>query len=331
MNETNQTPDLEEVVQETMSTQPAAETPSEPIPSMAEFETEINSSFQKLKEGDIVKGTVIGISDTEVTVDLNYFTEGIIKLEELSNDPRFSIKADIAVGEEVSATVIGENKEGNLLLSRKKADDVLAWDTLKKMLAEKEIVTVKVAEAVKAGVVTYLNGIRAFIPASKLALEYVEDLNSYVGKELDVILITVEPENKKLVLSAKDVAKDRQAAAKKDKVNQLQIGMVATGTVEKIMPFGAFVNIGNGMSGLVHISQISTKRIKTPNEVLKEGDTVTVKLIGIKEGKLSLSIKAAADNQDSSAEDPSLPREYSSGGEATTGLGALLKNIHLEQ
>lgn len=340
MNETNQNQTLEEENQgpQTTADQDAAsnslppQTTHESIPSMAEFESEINRSFKKLKEGDIVKGTVIGISDTQVTLDLNYFSEGIIKLEELSNDPRFSIKADIAMGEEISATVIGEDNEGNLLLSRKKADDILAWDALREMMNTRSIATIKVAEAVKAGVVTYLNGIRAFIPASKLALEYVEDLNSYVGKELEVLVVTVEPEKKKLVLSAKDVLRDRAEEEKKNRISQMQIGLITTGTVEKIMPFGAFVNIGNGVSGLVHISQICGKRIKSPNEVIKEGDTVTVKIIGLKDGKLSFSMKEAKEQQEKVVEDISkVPTEYKSGGNATTGLGALLKNIKLDQ
>lgn len=215
MNESNQKPDLEEV-----------NIVSESIPSMAEFESEINRSFKKLKEGDIVKGTVIGISDTEVTIDLDYFAEGIIKLEELSNDPRFSIKADITIGEEISATVIGEDKDGNILLSRKKADDILAWDTLKEMMDSRKVVSIKVSEAVKAGVVTYLNGIRAFIPASKLALDYVEDLNSFVGKEIDVIVVTVEPEKKKLVLSARDVLRDKAEEEKKTKQKSVKCRLV---------------------------------------------------------------------------------------------------------
>ncbi len=321
MNESNQKPDLEEV-----------NIVSESIPSMAEFESEINRSFKKLKEGDIVKGTVIGISDTEVTIDLDYFAEGIIKLEELSNDPRFSIKADITIGEEISATVIGEDKDGNILLSRKKADDILAWDTLKEMMDSRKVVSIKVSEAVKAGVVTYLNGIRAFIPASKLALDYVEDLNSFVGKEIDVIVVTIEPEKKKLVLSARDVLRDKAEEEKKTKISQMQVGLITTGTVEKIMPFGAFVNIGNGVSGLVHISQICGKRIKSPNEVIKEGDNVTVKIIGVKDGKISLSMKEAKEQQEKVVEDISeIPTEYKSGGNATTGLGALLKNIKLDQ
>ncbi len=318
----------EELKQTTDAPQVETATKEEKIPSMAEFESQIDHSFRKLKPGDIVTGTVIGISDTEVTVDLNSYTEGIIKLEELSNDPRFSIKADIQIGEEISAIVLKENREGNILLSRRQADDILAWDTLKKMMEEHTPVTVKVAQVVNAGVVTYLQGIRAFIPASKLALTYVEDLSTFVGKELVVQVITVDKEKKKLVLSAKDLLLAQAVAEKNNRASQLAIGSILSGKVEKIMPFGAFVDLGDGLSGLVHISQISDKRIKTPGEVLKVGDEVKVRVRDVKDGKISLSMKNLS-AKDEAVETPTGPREFSSGGELMRFLKKELKNIKL--
>ncbi len=301
----------------------------EMIPSMAEFEDELNRSFHKYVPGDIVTGTVIGISDSEVTIDLGSYAEGIIKIDELSNDPRFSIKADVSIGETISATVLREDREGNFLLSRKQADDILAWDTLKEMMNERRTAVVKVSQAVNGGVVTYLQGIRAFIPASKLDVTYVEDVESYVGKELTVTVITVDEEEKKLVLSAKDVALERALAEKNNRASRLPIGTVTIGTVEKIMPFGAFVNLGNDLSGLVHISQICEKRIKSPNEVIKAGEEVKVKILDVKDGKISLSIKAAEEKDEVAEEIEEVPMEYSSGEEAATSLGALLKGLKL--
>ncbi len=321
---------MSEEIKEPVTTPAEETTATETTPSMDDFKDEISQSFRKLESGDIVKGTVIGVSDTEVTVDLGCYAEGIIKLEELSNDPRFSIKADIKVGEEISAKVLREDKEGNILLSRKQADDVLAWDTLKQMMADHTIATVKVAQEVKSGVVTYLNGIRAFIPASKLAAGYVEDLSTFVGKEIEVQVITADQENKKLVLSAKDVALEKAREEKKSRIANLPIGTVVTGKVEKIMQFGVFVDIGDGLSGLVHISQMSTKRIKTPDEVVKVGDEVKVKIRDVKDGKISLSMRAVEEkDKPQEAVESSGPREYSSGGEAATSLGSLLKNIKL--
>lgn len=302
------------------------------IPSMDEFQDEIAKSFRKLNPGDIVTGTVIGISDSEVTVDLGSYAEGIIKLEELSNDPRFSIKADVQIGEEISATVLREDREGNILLSRKQADDVLAWDVLKDMMNERKIVTVKINEAVKGGVVTYLNGIRAFIPASKLDVNFVEDLSGYVGKEMQVQVITVDEEDKKLVLSAKDIALEKAIAEKNRRASKLAVGSVVTGTVEKLMPFGAFVNLGEDLSGLVHISQICEKRIKSVSEVLHVGDEVQAKILDVKDGKISLSIKAAVEKEPEEVEEiaEEEPTEYSDGEEATTSLASLLKGFKFD-
>lgn len=302
----------------------------EVIPSMDEFKEQINNSFKKIKEGDILKGTVIGISESEVTLDLGYYTEGIIKLDELSNNPSFSIKTDVIMGEELSATVIREDDgEGHILLSRKRADDILAWEHLKEALDTKRVVTVKISQSVNKGVVTYLYGIRAFIPASQLSLSYVEDLDTYVGKELEAIVITASESDNKLVLSAKEVEKGKAMIDKKNKINHLQRGIVTKGIVEKIEPYGAFVNIGEGLTGLVHISQICDRRIKSPNEVIKEGEEVTVKILDIKDGKISLSMKEVEDKEEIVAEADLAPASFSTGEEATTGLAALLKNIKL--
>ena len=298
------------------------------IPSMDDFKDEIARSFKRIQEGDILKGTVIGISEAEVILDLGYYTEGIIKLEELSNDPSFSIKADVMLGEEILATVLREDDgHGHILLSRKRADDILAWDQLKEAMKTRKIFRIKIAQTVNAGVVAYLLGVRAFIPASQLALTYVEDLEAYVGKELDVIVTTASAEDMKLVLSAKEVARDRDRQDKTSKISRLQTGIVTTGIVEKIAPYGAFVNIGEGLTGLVHISQICDKRIKSPNEVIKEGETVTVKILEFKDSKISLSMKAVEEKEDILEEVEEAPSTYSSGEEATTGLSALLKNF----
>jgi small subunit ribosomal protein S1 len=309
-----------------------AETTTEPeiIPSMDDFKEEIARSFKKIKEGDIMKGTVIGISETEVTLDLGYYTEGIIKLEELSNNPAFSIKADVTMGEEISAMVLQEDDgRGNILLSKKRADDVLAWEDLKEAMNSRKIVRVKIAQAVNGGVVTYLYGVRAFIPASQLSLTYVDNLDSWVGKEIDTIVITASEDNNKLVLSGKEVERDREHIEKTNKISKLQVGIVTTGTVEKIAPYGAFVTIGDGLTGLVHISQICGKRIKSPSEVIKEGETVTVKILEVKDGKISLSMKAVEEKEEVVEDVEEAPSTYSTGGDATTGLGALLKNIKL--
>jgi small subunit ribosomal protein S1 len=323
-------PDFSEETENTTLTAETTEQEKELIPSMKDFEDQIKQSMHKITEGELVKGTVIGISDTEVTVDLGYYAEGIIRIEDLSNDPRFSIKADVIIGQEITATIIREDDgHGNILLSKKEADNVLSWETLKTHKENRTVVTVKIAQAVNGGVVTYLEGIRAFIPASQLSINYVEDLNSWLNKEINVIVITVEEDTNKLVLSGKEVERDKALDDKNSKISRLQTGLITKGTVEKIAPYGAFVNIGEGLSGLVHISQICGKRIKTPSEVIKEGQEVTVKILEVKDGKISLSMKAVEEKSDVLDDVDEVPFEFSSGGDAATGLAGLLSKIKL--
>ena len=299
--------------------------------TMKDFEQELNRSFKKLFPGDIVTGTVIGISDTEVTLDLNYFAEGIIPLTELSNDPRFSIKADVQLGETISAVVTHENKEGALMLSKKRADDLLSWGKLKELQESSAIVTVKIAEAFPAGAITYLEGIRAFIPASKLAMTFVDDPTTFIGQTVQAAIITVNEADKKLVLSVKDVLREQEKQERNSRIARLVVGTVVSGTVEQIMPYGAFVSIGNDLSGLLHISQICAKRIKSPNEVIKVGDTVNVKIIDVKDGKVSLSMKAVEEDAEVSEEvEEAAPESYVlEDKSASTTMASLFANIKL--
>lgn len=297
--------------------------------NMNDFENEINASFRTVKEGDLVKGLIIGVSEQGLTVDLNMYTEGFIPASEVSNNPHVSLRS-FTTGEEITALVLDtDNENGYFTLSLKQATNVLAWEHLIELKDSRSIVAVKVQSCVNGGVVAYLNDIRGFIPASMLALNYVENLESYVGKELSVIVTTADQKNNKLILSAKEVERERTEQEKKTKISSLQKGLVTKGTVEKIMPYGAFVSIGDGISGLVHISQICGKHIKSPNEVIKLGDEVSVKITDVKDGKISLSIKAVTEEQvQEIIEDiADVPLTYSDGGEATTGLGDLLKNL----
>lgn len=304
---------------------------SEERETMETYAAELEQSLTKIKEGDMLSGTVAGVSDTEVTVDLGIYSDGIIKLEELSNDPKFSIKTDIAVGEPVKALVLTEDDgEGHILLSKKKADDILAWDGLKEMMDNGTVIDVKIGGVVNGGVVTYLNGVRGFIPASQLALGYVEDLNTFLNKTVSAKIITVDTDKKRLVLSVKEVEKDKAAKEKQEKMARIQVGDVMEGKVETITGYGAFIDLGDGISGLVHISQISQKRIQSVNEVLKQGDTVKVKVIAIKEGKLSLSMKALLDAEEVTPKAAEDTFKYKEDGKATTGLGSLLAGLKLD-
>lgn len=296
--------------------------------TMADFEKEIEASFQKLEEGDIVTGTVIAIDEEEITLDLKSYTEGIIKVTDYSREPGFMVKEEVHLGDEVSATVIGRDKKrGSLLLSKVEANDVLAWDTLRKLKEDQTVLNVTVKGIVNAGVIAYVEGIRGFIPASKLSLQYVEDLEEYLNKEIQVQVFDVVEEDKRLILSARELLKEKAEEERKAKVSNVEVGLVTEGVVESLQPYGAFVNLGNGLSGLVHISQICEKRIKHPSSVLTVGETVKVKVTAIKDGKLSLSMKAL---QDVTAEEiVEEVFELPEAEEATTTLGSLFANIKL--
>ena len=301
-----------------------------PVETMKDYSKELEASFRTIKEGDVLTGSVIHVDETGVTLDLAYYAPGVIKAADLSKDPAFSVMTDIHVGDKLQGVVVKKDDgAGNILLSCVEASEVLGWDKLKTYLDEKTILTVKVSEVVNKGVVAYVEGIRGFIPASHLSLTYVEDLNSFVGKNMDVRVITVEKGKKKLVLSARDVLKEREAEALNHRIAMMVPGTVMEGKVESLMPYGVFVDLGDGLSGLVHISQMSQKRIKSPSEVVAAGDTVKVKILNTNNNKISLSMKAVEEEAKPEPVDAKLTAQYSSGRSVGTSLGDLLKGLKL--
>lgn len=291
---------------------------------------ELEASFRTIQEGDVIKGTVIGVNEEEVTLDLKYYTQGIIKATDMSNDPAFSVMTDVHEGDVIEASVVKmDDGQGNILLSRKEANEVLAWDVLTGYLEEKKAVTVKVNEVVNAGVVAYLEGIRGFIPASHLALSYVENLDEYKGKMLEVRVITVDQEKEKLVMSAREILREKEKEAHDHKVAMIVPGTVMEGTVESLQPYGAFVDLKDGLSGLVHISQISQRRIKKPSEVLKVGDKVKVKILNTNDGKISLSMKALEEMQVDEVEKVDV-KQYGNSESLGTSLGDLFAKLNIK-
>lgn len=305
------------------------ETNTQEQETMADYEEQINASFKRFREGDRVTGTVVSVEEDEVLLDLNTFSQGVIPAGEYSDDPAFHAMDEIRTGDTLSAIVLdSDDGQGRVLLSLKEARQDEAWQKVEKALENRTIFSVKVLTSVNAGVVAFLEGIRGFIPASQLALKYVEDVDQFVGETLDVVVITADPEKNKLVLSAKEVAKERAAKEHEKKLNALQKGFVTEGVIERIEPYGCFVNIGNNLSGLVHISQICNKFLKSPNEVVKLGQTVKVKVLDVNEGKIRLSMKEAEDIAPEVQEEEESIEYHDE--EATTSLAGLLSGIHLE-
>ncbi|MCM1086666.1 MAG: S1 RNA-binding domain-containing protein [Muribaculaceae bacterium] len=298
--------------------------------TMADYSRELEASFRTIHEGDIMSGTVIDVAEDGVILDLGYYTSGIIKTADISKDPAFSIMADVHVGDTIEAMVVRKDDgEGNIQLSCVGAVDVLGWDRLQEYLNEKKVIKAKVSEVVNKGVVVYVEGIRGFIPASQLALEYVGDLDSFMGKTLELYVITVDKDKQRLVLSAKELLKEKEADRINHKISMIVPGSILEGRVESLMPYGAFVDLGDGLSGLVHISQISMKRIRKPSEVLKVGDSVKVKVLNTNDNKISLSIKAVEDFREVDDIEEKQAEEYSSKESVGTSLGDLLKGLEL--
>lgn len=310
---------------ETMEVMEAIETET-----MEDYSKELEASFRKIGEGDIISGTVISVNEEEVILDLNYYAQGVIKAEDMSNDPKYNLLDEVKLGDTIEGTVIStDDGAGNIQLSCKEAKDVLSWDILKKYMEEETEIEVKVSETVNGGVIAYAEGIRGFIPASHLSLSYVEDLDAWVNKQLTVKVITVDESKKKLVLSAKAVEKKKAEAEIQHKISMLVPGTILEGKVESLMPYGAFVALPENLSGLVHISQISQKRIKKPSEVLSVGDSVKVKILNTNDGKISLSIKAVEEDSRPDEIEEKEAAEYSSREQVGTSLGDLFKKLGL--
>jgi small subunit ribosomal protein S1 len=299
--------------------------------SMADFEKEIAASFRKLQQGDVLTGTVTNVDEDAVYLDINYHTQGIVKKADYSDDPSFSLQS-VKIGDTLKVVVLAEDDgDGNVSLSAKDAVKALAWDAVRKYLEEGTILTIKIGGIVNKGVITYVEGLRGFIPASHLDIGYVEDTNTFLGKTVEAKVITADEAKNRLVLSVKEVLFQRRREDKERKINEIVPGSIVTGKVESLMPYGAFIDLGDGISGLVHISRIAQKRIESPGEVLHKGQEVKAKVLKVQDGKISLSIKDAEEAPAAPKREKEGPSvSYKDDGAATTGLGALLKNIKLD-
>lgn len=268
--------------------------------SFAEQFEEYEKSLITLHTGDRVTGTVIGVTDAGVSVNLGYKSDGFIPATEMTDEPNADIKAMVKAGDEIEVFVVRVNDvEGEVTLSKKKIDAINSENALIEAAESKEILTGRVIQAVNKGIVVSYNGARVFVPASQASDRYLSDLSVLVGNEVSFRIIDMKKERgrNKIVGSIKEVVKEQKAALSEKFWSEVEIGKVYTGTVKSLTKFGAFVDIG-GVDGLIHISELSWAKIKHPSEVVSEGDVVETYVIDIdrEKGKVSLGYKKTEDN-----------------------------------
>ncbi len=254
--------------------------------------------FTVPRRGNILTGKVVQVLDNEVVVNIGYKSDGIIPLNEFSNNTDINLKDIIKEGEEIEVYVLkSDDGEGNVVLSKKRIDAIKNWELIEKVSQANESIIVKTGEAVKGGIIAYYKELRGFIPASQLSNEYVENLDEYLNKELEVNVIEVDKNKNKIIFSHRKILEVILKEKREKLWSTLEKDMVVKGEVKRLANFGAFVDLG-GLDGLIHISEMSWGRIKHPKEVLNIGDIVEVyvKEIDKEKDRISLSLKQAKEN-----------------------------------
>ncbi|MEA4973302.1 MAG: bifunctional 4-hydroxy-3-methylbut-2-enyl diphosphate reductase/30S ribosomal protein S1 [Candidatus Metalachnospira sp.] len=262
------------------------------------FEQMLNESFVTLHTGDVVKGTVISTAGEEVSVNLGYKSDGVIPRGEFSSDTTVVPSKTVQAGDEIEVFVVRVNDgDGNVLLSKRKVESQKGMEDIEKAYEDKAVVTGKVTEIVKGGLIAVVNGIRVFIPSSQVSGRFVEDLSVYKGKDLSFNIIELD-RSKRRIIGGRKALVAKEAEKKKTAVfENLETGKKIIGKVSRLTDFGAFVDLG-GVDGLIHISEMSWGRILNPKEVLSEGDTVEVVVLDVdkEKSKISLSLKDVQPN-----------------------------------
>ncbi|MGQ0837779.1 30S ribosomal protein S1 [Actinokineospora sp.] len=265
--------------------------------SEEEFLAAIDATIKYFNDGDIVEGTIVKVDRDEVLLDIGYKTEGVIPSRELSIKHDVDPADVVKVGDEIEALVLQkEDKEGRLILSKKRAQYERAWGTIEALKESDEPVKGTVIEVVKGGLILDI-GLRGFLPASLVEMRRVRDLQPYVGRELEAKIIELDKNRNNVVLSRRAWLEQTQSEVRSEFLNQLQKGQVRKGVVSSIVNFGAFVDLG-GVDGLVHVSELSWKHIDHPSEVVEVGQEVTVEVLDVdmERERVSLSLKATQED-----------------------------------
>ena len=281
-----------------------------------DFIKAVDSTIKNFDDGDLVEGTVVKVDHDEVLLDIGYKTEGVIPSRELSIKKDVDPDEVVEVGDTIEALVVTkEDKEGRLILSKKRAQYERAWGDIEKIKEADGVVEGTVIEAVKGGLIVDI-GLRGFLPASLVEMRRVRDLSPYIGQKIKAKILELDKNRNNVVLSRRQYLEETQSEVRETFLSQLKKGQIREGVVSSIVNFGAFVDLG-GVDGLIHVSELSWKHIDHPSEVVKVGDKVTVEVLDVDldRERISLSLKQANDSVDPASEDfdPALygmPAEY---------------------
>ena len=251
-----------------------------------EFMNSLENSLRKIYPKEVITGTVINVKDDEVFVDIQYRADGIVKLDEMTEEEKKDPKNSFEVGADIDVYVIKlDDGEGNVSLSTRRVEGMKAWKELSDKFENEELVHGKVISFNKGGLTVEVYGVNGFVPASQIATYFVKNLKKFVGEEWDLKIISIDERKNRLVLSRKDVLE----AELDDLWDGLEEGQVVKGKVARLTDFGAFVEV-NGLDGLLHVSDIAWTRVEHPSDVLNVGDEIEVKILKLNKEKNRISL-----------------------------------------
>ena len=260
------------------------------------FEQMLDESFVTIKNGDVVKGTVISVKPEEIILNIGYKSDGIITRNEYSADSSLDLTTVVKEGDEMEAKVVKvSDSEGQVILSYRRLAQEKGNQRLQEAFDNDEVLTGKIVQVLKGGLSAEVDGARVFIPASLISDGYVKDLTQFKGQDLEFKIIEFEPKKRRIIGDRKSLIVSEKKAKQDELLSTLKVGDVIEGTVKNVTNFGAFVDLG-AIDGLLHISEMSWGRVENPAKLYHEGDTVKVFIKDIKDSKIALSRKFPDEN-----------------------------------
>jgi len=263
-----------------------------------EFREMLDSSLMTLKNGAVVKGTVVRVTNTEVIVDLGFKSDGIVTKSEFTDDTNAVLTEIVKPGDEVEVFVVRVNDgDGNVLVSKRKVDSQANYKHLETAFAEKTSVPGRVTDLVKGGLIASVMGNRAFVPASQISSRFESDLEKFKGKEFNFNIIELDRTKRRIVAGRRELAAKEEAEKRSEIFGKIEVGQTLSGVVSRLVDFGAFIDLG-GVDGLIHVSELSWKRVRKASDVLSIGDNVTATVLSFdpEKGKISLTLKDVKDD-----------------------------------